>query len=70
MVDTIEELRQEIHNLQITQTKPRQSKPVTSAEPLQGTREQIMPYRGRGGVRGKEHKRGKGGLIQSEAIEC
>ncbi len=45
MVETIEELRHEIHNLQVAQAKPKQSKPVTSAEPLQGIRDQIMPFR-------------------------
>ena len=44
MVDTINELHQEIHNLQVAQAKPRQSKPVISAEPLQDIRNQIMPY--------------------------
>ncbi len=34
MVDTIEELQHEIHNLQIAQSKPWQSKPVILAEPL------------------------------------
>ena len=34
MVDMIEELRQEVYNLQVVQVKPKQSKPVTSAEPL------------------------------------
>ncbi len=34
MVDTIEELRQEVYNLQVFQAKLRQSKPVTLAEPL------------------------------------
>ncbi len=28
MVDTIEELRHEIHNLQVNQAKPKQAKPV------------------------------------------
>ncbi len=60
MVDTIEELRYEIHNLQVNQSKPKQSKPVTPAEPLQGTRNQIMPYQGRGGLRGRGHGQGRG----------
>ncbi len=63
MVDTIEKLRHEIHNLQVAQTKPRQGRPVTLAEPLQGTRNQIMPYRGRGGFRGRGRGRGWGGFI-------
>ncbi len=62
MVDTIEELRHEIHNLQVTQAKLRQSKPVTPAEPLQGIRNQIISYRGRGGLRGKGRGRGRGGF--------
>jgi len=53
MIDTIEELRHEINNLQVNQTKPKPAKPVTPAEPLQGTRNQIMPYRGRSGWRGR-----------------
>src|SRR6266540_7293503 len=53
MVETIEELRHEVHNLQMAQVKPKQSKLVTPAEPLQGTRNQIMPYRGRGRFRGR-----------------
>ena len=59
MVDTIEELRHEIHNLQMTQAKPRQAKPVIPAELLQETRNQIMPYHGRGRGRG----RGQGRFI-------
>ncbi len=63
MVDTIEELRHEIHNLQVTQTKSRQSKPVIPAEPLQGTRDQIMPFRRGRGFRGRGRGRGWGGFI-------
>ena len=70
MVDTIEELRHEIHNLQIAQVKPRQSKLVTPAEPLQGIRDQIMPYRGRGGFRGRARGRGRGGFTRPEVTEC
>ena len=44
MVNTMEELRHEIHNLQMNQAKPKSAKQVTPAEPLQGTRNQIMPY--------------------------
>ena len=38
MIDTIEELYQEVYNLQMGQAKLRQSKPFTLIEPLQGTR--------------------------------
>ena len=62
MVETIKELRYEVHNLQVAQAKLRQSKPVTLAEPLQGTRNQIMPYRGRGGFRERGRGRGRGGF--------
>ena len=44
MIDTIEELRHEIHNLQVAQAKSKQSKLVTPAELLQETRNQIMSY--------------------------
>ncbi len=70
MVDTIEELRHEIHNLQVVQVKPRQSKPVTPAEPLQGIRNQIIPYRERGGFRGRGRRRGQGSFIRPENMEC
>src|SRR6266542_3661276 len=70
MIDTIEELRHEIHNLQVNQTKPKQAKPVTPAEPLQGTRNQIMPYRGRGGWRGRGRGRGRGCFSLLETMEC
>jgi len=63
MVDTIEELRHEIHNLQVTQIKPRQGKPVTPAELLQGIRNQIMPYRERGGLRERGRGRGRGSFF-------
>ncbi len=63
MVDTIEELRHEIHNLQVVQAKLRQSKPVILAEPLQGTRNQIMPYRGRGEYRGRGRERGRESFV-------
>ena len=58
MVNTIEELRHEIHNLQVAQTKPKQSKPVIPAEPLQGTRDQIIPFRRGGGFKGRGQERG------------
>ena len=70
MVDTIEELHHEIHNLQVAQTKPRQGKPVTPAELLQGIRNQIMPYYGRGGLRGRGRGKGRGGFIRLENMEC
>ena len=70
MVDTIEELRYEIHNLQVAQVKPRQSKPVIPAKSLQGTRDQIILYRGRGGFRERGRRRDRGGFIRSEALEC
>ncbi len=70
MIDTIEELRHEIHNLQVNQMKLRQSKPVTPAEPLQGIRNQIMPYRGRGRFRGRGRGRGWRGFIRAENMEC
>ncbi len=70
MVDTIEKFRQEVHNLQVAQTKPWQSKPITSAESLQETRDQIMPYRGRGGFRERGRERGRGGFTRLKAIEC
>ena len=63
MVDTIEELRHKIHNLQVSQTKPRQGKSVTSAESLQGTRNQIIPYHRRGRLRERGCGRGRGGFI-------
>ena len=44
MVDTIEELYHEIHNLQVVQVKLRQSKLITSAKSLQDIRNQILPY--------------------------
>ncbi len=34
MIDTIKELWQEVHNLQVSQVKPKQSKPVIPAKPL------------------------------------
>jgi len=37
MVDTIEKLRQEVHNLQVIQSKSWQNKSSTLAKPLQGT---------------------------------
>jgi len=52
MVDIIEELHQEVYNLQVRQVKLKQSKPVTSAEPLQETRNQIMPFRSRKDYKG------------------
>ena len=70
MVNTIKELRHEIHNLQVAQAKSRQSKPVTLAEPLQGIRDQIMPYRGRGGFKGRGRRKGRGGFTRPEALEC
>ncbi len=39
MVNTIEELHQEVHNLQVAQTKSQQSKLVTPVELLQGIRD-------------------------------
>ncbi len=63
MIDIIKELRHEIHNLQVAQAKLRQSKPITLAEPMQGTRDQIMPYRGRGGFRRRGRERGRGVLF-------
>src|SRR6266542_3532681 len=63
MVDTIEEFRHEIQNLQVAQVMPKQSKPVTPAELLQGTRNQIMPYRGRSRFRRRGRGRGRGGFI-------
>ncbi len=70
MVDTIEELRHEIHNLQVAQAKPRQTKLMTPAEPLQGTRDQIMPFRRGGGVRRRGRRRGWGGFIRPENMKC
>ena len=70
MVDTIKELRHEIHNLQVAQVKPKQSKLVTPAEPLQGTRNQIMPYRERGGFRRRGRGRGRDGFIRTENMKC
>jgi len=52
MVDIIEELHQEVYNLQVRQVKLKQSKPVTSAEPLQETRNQIMTFRSRKDYKG------------------
>src|SRR6266498_1550148 len=63
MVDTIKELHHEIHNLQVAQTKPRQSKPVIPAEPLQGTRDQIMPFRREERFRGRGRERGQDSFI-------
>ena len=63
MVDTIKELHHEIHNLQVAQTKSRQSKPVTSAEPLQGMRDQIMPYRRGRRFKGRGRERDQDGFI-------
>ncbi len=62
MVNTIEQLQQEIYNLQVIQAKPNQSKPVTSAEPLQGFRQQIIPNRRRGGFRGQGCERAREAL--------
>ncbi len=70
MMDTIEELRHEIHNLQVAQTKPRQGKLVIPAKLLQGTRSQIMPYRERGRLRGRGRDRGRGGFIRPENMKC
>ncbi len=63
MVETIEELCHKVHNLQVAQAKLRQSKPVTPAEPLQGTRDQIIPFRRGGGFKGRGRERGRGGFI-------
>ncbi len=63
MVDTIKKLRHEIHNLQVAQAKLRQSKLIIPAEPLQGIRNQIMPYRGRGRPRRRGCRRGRGSFI-------
>src|SRR6266498_2698218 len=70
MVDTIEELRHEIHNLQVAQVKPKQSKPITPAELLQDTRNQIMPYCGRDGFRKRGREKGRDGFIRPESMEC
>ena len=70
VVNTIEELRHEIHNLQVNQAKPKPAKQVTPAEPLQGIRNQIMPYRGRGGWRGRGRGGGREGFSQPKNLEC
>ena len=70
MVDTIEELRHKIHNLQVSQTKPRQGKSVTSAESLQGTRNQIIPYHRRGRLRERGCERDRRGFTRLKALKC
>jgi len=70
MVDTIEELRYEIHNLQTAQAKLRQSKLVIPAELLQGIRDQIMPFRRGEGFRERGREKGQGGFNRPEAMEC
>ena len=70
MVDIIEELRQEIYNIQVAQIKLWQSKSVTLAESLQGTRNQIMPYRGRERLGGRGCRRDRGGFNWSGDFEC
>ncbi len=62
IVDTIEELQREVHNLQMIQAKPRQSKLVTPTELLQRIRTQIISYKGRGSLRGRGCGRERGGF--------
>jgi len=70
MIDTIKDLWREIYNLQVSQKRSRQSKPVTPVEPLQEIRNQIMPYRERGGFRERGQGRGRGGYTWSKQAEC
>src|SRR6266511_4407700 len=70
MINTIEELRQEVHNLQVSQAKPRQGKLIILTEPLQEIRNQIMPFRGRGGFKGRGRGRERGGFTRPDLVEC